>query len=71
MWDRFLVSDDQNLLAYTVDFSGFRQYSLQVKDLRSGKTLSDTAERVTSLQWAADNKTLFLHHRRCRDQAVR
>ncbi len=55
----FLVSDDQNLLAYTVDFSGFRQYSLQVKDLRSGKTLSDTAERVTSLQWAADNKTVF------------
>jgi oligopeptidase B len=55
----FLVSDDQNLLAYTVDFSGFRQYSLQVKDLRSGKTLPDTAERVTSLQWAADNKTIF------------
>ena len=55
----FLVSDDQNLLAYTVDFSGFRQYSLQVKDLRTGKTLPDTAERVTSLQWAADNKTIF------------
>src|SRR5262249_15502357 len=55
----FVVSDDQNLLAYTVDFTGFRQYTLQVKDLRSGKTLPDSAERVTSLQWAADNKTLF------------
>src|SRR5579862_265549 len=54
----FAVSDDQNLLAYTVDFTGFRQYSLQVKDLRTGKTLPDTAERVTSLQWAADNKTI-------------
>jgi len=53
-------SDDGNLLAYTVDFTGFRQYSLQVKDLRSGVTLPDTMERVDSVEWAADNKTLFL-----------
>ena len=56
----FVVSDDQHLLAYTVDFTGFRQYSLQVKDLRTGTLLSDTTERVTSVEWAADNKTLFL-----------
>jgi oligopeptidase B len=56
----FKISDDQNLLAYTIDFSGFRQYSLQVKDLRSGKLLPDTTERVTSLEWAADNQTLLL-----------
>jgi oligopeptidase B len=56
----FTVSDDQNLLAYTTDYSGFRQYSLHVKDLRTGQTLPDTTERVTSLVWAADNKTLFL-----------
>jgi oligopeptidase B len=56
----FVVSDDQSLLAYTVDFTGFRQYALQVKDLRSGQTLPDTTARVTSLAWAADNKTLFL-----------
>ena len=56
----FVVSDNDNLLAYTVDFIGFRQYSLQVKDLGTGKTLPDTVERVTSLQWAADNETLFL-----------
>ncbi len=55
----FVVSDDQNLLAYTVDYVGFRQYQLQVKDLRSGSMLPDTAERVTSVEWAADNKTLF------------
>ena len=55
----FHVSDDQNLLAYTVDYSGFRQYTLQVKDLRTGKLLSDTAERVTSVEWASDNQTLF------------
>ena len=56
----FTVSDDQNLLAYTSDFTGFRQYSLHVKDLRTGETLPDTFERVTSLAWAADNKTLLL-----------
>jgi oligopeptidase B len=56
----FVVSDDGNLLAYTVDYTGFRQYTLQVKDLRGGRTLSDTAERVTSVEWAADNHTLFV-----------
>jgi oligopeptidase B len=55
----FVVSDDHNLLAYTSDFSGFRQYRLNVKDLRSGQLLADTAERVTSVEWAADNKTVF------------
>ena len=53
------VSPDGGKLAYTVDFTGFRQYALQVKDLASGKLLPDTAERVTSLAWAADSRTLF------------
>ncbi len=56
----FAVSDDQNLLAYTLDFTGFRQYTLQVKDLRTGQTFADNVERVTSLEWAADNKTILL-----------
>jgi oligopeptidase B len=55
----FNVSDDSNLLAYTTDDSGFRQYTLHIKDLRTGQELPDTAERVTSLSWATDNKTLF------------
>jgi oligopeptidase B len=55
-----VVSDDQNLLAYTIDYTGFRQYALQVKDLRTGQTLPDTTARVTAVAWAADNKTLFL-----------
>src|SRR5207247_653672 len=57
---RMLVSDDQNLLAYTTDFTGYRQFTLQVKDLRTGQTLPDTTERVSSMVWATDNKTLFL-----------
>jgi oligopeptidase B len=31
----FTVSDDGNLLAYSIDNKGFRQYTLQVKDLRT------------------------------------
>ena len=53
-------SDDQNLIAYTIDYAGYRQYHLGVRDLHTGKLLADTAERVTSLAWAADNKTLFV-----------
>ena len=56
----FVVSDDQNLLAYTIDYSGFRQYSLQVKELATGRVLPDTTDRVTAVAWAADNQTLFL-----------
>jgi oligopeptidase B len=55
----FEVSDDGNLLAYTTDNTGFRQYTLAVKDLRDGKVLVDHAERVDSIAWANDNKTIF------------
>src|SRR5437879_11341568 len=43
------VSDDGNLLAYTADNTGFRQFTLAVKDLRTGKLLVDHAERVDSV----------------------
>jgi len=53
------VSDDGNLLAYGTDNTGFRDYRLHVRDLKTGKDLPDTADRVTSAAWAADNRTLF------------
>ena len=55
----YQVSEDGNLLAYTTDNTGFRQYTLAVKDLRTGKQLADHAERVGSVVWANDNKTIF------------
>src|SRR5262249_34588237 len=55
----YAVSDDGNFLAYTSDNVGFRQYKLAVKDLRTGKILPDHAERVGSVAWANDNKTIF------------
>jgi len=55
----YAPSDDSNLLAYSTDNTGYRQYLLQVKDLRTGQLLPDKMERVTSDAWANDNKTLF------------
>ena len=55
----FDVSDDGNILAYTYDETGYRQYTLAVKDLRTGTTLPDRAERVDEVVWASDNATLF------------
>jgi oligopeptidase B len=53
------VSPDDSLLAYATDTTGYRQYTLYVKDLKSGKLLADSAPRVTSMAWAADNQTVF------------
>ena len=53
------VSDDGGLLAYTTDETGFRQYTLAVKDLKTGELLKTRAERVGSVAWAADNRSLF------------
>jgi oligopeptidase B len=55
----FEVSDNNDLLAYSTDTTGFRQYTLQIKKLSSGETLGERFERVTSVAWAADNRTLF------------
>jgi oligopeptidase B len=55
----FEPSDDGNLLAYTTDNVGYRQYTLRVKDLRTGELLPDEAERVDGAAWASDNKTIF------------
>ena len=54
-----MPSDDGNLLAFSTDNTGYRQYTLQVKDLRTGQLLPEKIERVDSIAWANDNKTLF------------
>lgn len=53
------VSDDGNYLAYNTDNTGFRQYTLYVKDLRTGELLPEKIEKTGSIAWANDNKTLF------------
>ncbi|HXC96407.1 MAG TPA: S9 family peptidase [Edaphobacter sp.] len=53
------VSPDGWKLAYSTDNTGFRQYTMHVRDLRTGNDLADSAERVGSIAWAADSRTLF------------
>ena len=55
----FAPSDDGNLLAYSTDNTGYRQYTLQVKNLRTGELFPERIERVNNMAWATDNKTFF------------
>jgi oligopeptidase B len=55
----YRVSDDGNLLAYSTDTTGYRQYTLFIKDLKTGALLPEKIERVDSVMWATDNKTIF------------
>src|SRR5712691_5286042 len=55
----FVVSDDGNLLAYSTDTTGYRQYKLQIKVLRTGQLLPESFERVGAVAWSTDNKTIF------------
>jgi oligopeptidase B len=53
------VSDDGRLLAYSTDTTGYREYTLYVRDLFSGELLAGPLLKCGSLAWAADNRTLF------------
>jgi oligopeptidase B len=54
------ISPDNKLAVFSIDKVGRRIYDIQVKDLETGKILSDKIEKVTgSVVWANDNKTIF------------
>jgi oligopeptidase B len=53
------VSDDGRWLAYSLDYTGSREYTLYVKHLASGELAPERVERVSSVAWAADSATLF------------
>ncbi len=55
----FVPSDNGNLLAYSTDTTGYRQYKLQIKDLTTGQLLPEAFERVGNVAWATDNRTIF------------
>ena len=55
----FVPSDNGNLLAFSTDTTGYRQYKLQIKDLRPDKLLPESFERAGNVAWATDNKTIF------------
>jgi oligopeptidase B len=54
------VSPDARLAVFGIDTTGRRFYTLQVKDLVTGRVLDDVIPDVTgSATWALDNATLF------------
>jgi len=54
------ISPDNKFASFGVDVVGRRIYTLQVKDLKTGKVFEDKIENTTgSSTWANDNKTLF------------
>lgn len=53
------VSEDGNLLAYTLDLTGYRQYILFIKDLKNNQLMPYRVERVDSVAWMNDNKNLY------------
>ncbi len=53
------VSPDGRLLAYSTDLTGFREYTLAVKDLAAGALLPLRVEKSVSVAFAADSRTLF------------
>ena len=55
----YTVSDDGTLLAYSTDSTGFREYTLRVKDLTTGQLRPETIEKTGSVVWANDGRTLF------------
>src|SRR5947207_10594514 len=55
----FAPSDDGSLLAYSTDKTGYRQYTLYFKNLKTGELLPDHMDRVDDMAWITDNKTIF------------
>jgi oligopeptidase B len=56
----FVPSPNHRLLAYSVDFEGDEAYTIHVKDLGTGKLLSDEIPNTYySLEWGNDNATFF------------
>jgi oligopeptidase B len=55
----YAPSDDGNRLAFTLDTTGYRQYVLYVKDLRTGTMSAPMAERVDGVAWSTDGATLM------------
>jgi len=54
------ISPDNSLAVFGEDTMGRRQYTLKIKDLKTGNFLADQIENTTGQAvWANDNQTLF------------
>lgn len=53
------ISPDHNLLAYTIDTTGFENYSLYIKDLRQNNIIETFHIPIDDVVWTEDNETIF------------
>ena len=53
------VSDDGYTLLYIIDTTGFRQYTLKTKNLKTNALGTENIPRVVGAEMAKDDKTLF------------
>lgn len=54
------VSENNELLAFSVDLVSRREYAISIKNLSTGEILEDKIENTTGrMTWANDNKTIF------------
>lgn len=59
----YQVSPDGRLLAYSTDTTGFRQYTLRVKNLETGEHLSLRVEQAGTVAWSGGQRNALLHGR--------
>ncbi|GJL48882.1 MAG: oligopeptidase B [Nitrospirales bacterium] len=56
----WMISSEQDLLAYAVDTQGRRIYTVHIKNLVTGEIIHDMIPETTgNMDWANDNRTLF------------
>ena len=54
------ISANEQLMAYLEDDTGRRQFTLKIRDLKTGKNLADTITGLAgSLAWANDNRSVY------------
>ena len=54
------ISENNQFLAYSIDLLSRREYTIYIKDLKTGKVLEDKIANTTgSITWANDNQTIF------------
>ncbi|WP_031495342.1 S9 family peptidase [Bryobacter aggregatus] len=53
------VSPDSRLLAYSTDTTGYREYTLRIREIATGLELPDSIARTSGIVWAEDGKTIL------------
>ncbi len=57
--DIIAVSPNHKLVAYAYDSTGEEIYTLFIKDIKTGRVLSDSLYAVSSIEWSNDNRYIY------------